>query len=139
MKLKRCFIDENGSIWKDSSLIEKSKELQPEPFDISQISYEEVLRWKIVNIRDYVSHFKRVLNADCSIPIILRSDGYPMDGLHRIIKALSTGEKLTAKKFKITPEPDFKIKDITEMFHRHLDGLHELGNLDEIGIEIRKG
>jgi len=32
-----------------------------------------------------------------------------------------------------------KIGNMKRMFHRHLDGLlHELGNLDEIGIEIRR-
>ena len=107
MKLKRCFLDGSGNIWKDSTLIRASRGLPAKPFKVSEISLDEVIRWKIVNLRDYAVHFKRVLESDCSIPIILRSDGYPMDGWHRIIKALSTGQKLTARRFIKDPKPDF--------------------------------
>ena len=89
MKLKRCFIDEYGNIWRDATLIKAALDIQARPFDVAQISFDEVLRWKIVNVRDYVAHYKRVRDADCSIPIILRDDGYPMDGWHRI-----TGENI---------------------------------------------
>lgn len=108
MKLKRCFIDHNGDIWKDSTLIKASADLPVEPFKVSSISLNEVLRWKIVDLRDYIAHCKRVRDADCSIPIILRSDGYPMDGWHRIIKASINGEDLTARRFRKDPEPDFR-------------------------------
>ena len=108
MKLKRCFIDESGNIWKDSTLIRESKGIETTPFDVSTIGLDEVLRWKIVNIRDYIAHYDRIKNADCSIPIILRSDGYPMDGWHRIIKARAEGLQLTSRRFIKDPEPDFK-------------------------------
>lgn len=107
MKLKHCFIDQQGNIWRDSTLIKAAESLLVESFDIESISLDEIIRWKISNLRDYVTHYKRVKAADCSIPIILRSDGYPMDGWHRIIKAYVTGEALTAKRFKVNPEPDF--------------------------------
>ncbi len=109
MKLKHCFINEEGNIWRDTTLIEAAKDLLSEVFDITTISLDEIIRWKISNLRDYVNHYKRVQSADCSIPIILRSDGYPMDGWHRIIKARVTGETLTAKRFLKDPEPDFKV------------------------------
>ena len=108
MKLSRCFLDEKGNVWRDTTLIKESANIPKSSFDVSRISLDEIIRWKIVNLRDYVAHYKRVLNADCFIPIILRSDGYPMDGWHRIIKAIATGEKLTAKRFIKNPEPDFK-------------------------------
>ncbi len=108
MKLKHCFIDWKGNLWRDSTLIKASKGLPVLPFDITNISLDETIRWKISNLRDYVNHFKRVRDADCSIPIILRSDGYPMDGWHRIIKAKSEGIKLTARRFVKDPKPDFK-------------------------------
>ncbi len=108
MKLKRCFVDENGNIWRDITLIEASKYLPIKPFEVNKsISIDEIIRWKLTNVRDYMAHYKRVLNADCSIPIILRSDGYPMDGWHRIIKALVENKELTCRRFIKDPEPDF--------------------------------
>ena len=108
MKLKHCFMDENGNIWKDSTLIKAAENLSVEPFDATSISLDETIRWKISNFRDYVAHYKRVREADCSIPIILRSDGYPMDGWHRIIKTRAEGLPLTARRFLKDPKPDFE-------------------------------
>lgn len=108
MKLKHCFIDSEGNVWKDSTLIKAAADLPVEPFKILDISLDEIIRWKMINLRDYIAHYKRVQDADCSIPIILRSDGYPMDGWHRIIKAWVNGESLTAKRFVKNPEPDFR-------------------------------
>ncbi len=108
MKLKHCFIDKTGNIWRDSTLIKAAEGLSAKPFDIIKISLDEMIRWKIANLRDYVAHYRRVRDADCSIPIILRSDGYPMDGWHRIIKAKAEGIALTARQFVENPEPDFK-------------------------------
>ncbi len=108
MKLKHCFVDGEGNVWEDSTLIKAAEGLPVGPFEVSSISLDEIIRWKIVSLRDYIVHFERVRDADCSIPIILRSDGYPMDGWHRIIKASVTGESLTAKRFVKNPEPDFR-------------------------------
>lgn len=108
MKLKHCFIDNHGNIWRDTTLITASEGIAAKPYKISNISLDEVLRWKIVNMRDYIAHYKRVRDADCSIPIILRSDGYPMDGWHRIIKAWADGQALMARRFIRDPEPDFR-------------------------------
>jgi len=107
MKLKHCFIDAKGNIWRDSTLIRAAMELTARPFETTDISLDEIIRWKISNLRDYVAHYRRVKEADCGIPIILRSDGYPMDGWHRIIKAKAEGLKLTAKRFIKDPPPDF--------------------------------
>ena len=109
MKLKRCFIDHEGSIWRDSTLIKASENLPIEPFYAHDIKLlDEQIRWKIVDVRDYAAHYRRVMEADCSIPIILRSDGYPMDGWHRIIKAIVENLPLTARRFIVDPEPDFR-------------------------------
>lgn len=107
MKLRHCFVDEKGNIWKESTLIKASKELPIKPFNIKPFILDEIIRWKLNNVRDYMVHYKRLLDADCSIPIILRSDGYPMDGWHRIIKALVKNKELTCRRFIKDPEPDF--------------------------------
>ncbi len=108
MKLRRCFIDGQGNIWRDSTLIEAARGLPVKSFEIGEL-FDEMIRWKITNLRDYVVHFKRVLNADLSIPIILNEKGYPMDGWHRIIKALAENKKvLPSKQFIEDPQPDFR-------------------------------
>jgi len=109
MKLKRCFIDHHGNIWKDSTLIKASRKIEAKPFNVDTVSPEEIIRWQIVNLRDYINHYKRVMQADCNIPIILSEDGYPMDGWHRIIKAKAQGRiRMWARQFDKNPEPDFK-------------------------------
>ena len=108
MKFKHYFIDHQGNIWRASTLIEASKNLKSEPFDCTSISLDELIRWKVSTFRDYVDHYRRVKEADCTVPIILRSDGYPMDGWHRIIRAQVEGLSLTARRFIEDPEPDFR-------------------------------
>jgi len=108
MKFKHYFIDHQGNIWRDSTLKKASKNLKIEPFNPLSISPDELIRWKIATLRDYAAHYQRVKDADCNIPIILRSDGYPMDGWHRIVKAKVEGLSLTARRFIEDPEPDFR-------------------------------
>lgn len=109
MKFKNCFIGKDGDIWKEKTLIEASKDLPVIQFDVNSIPLDEEIRWNTDNLRDYITHYSRVTKADLTIPIILRSDGYPMDGWHRIIKARFEGlQYLPARKFKTNPEPDFK-------------------------------
>ena len=108
MKFRNCFIDERGRIFKDETLKKAAVGLPIIDFVITDNFMDEILRWKLVNFHDYLIHFRRVLNADLSYPIIIRSDGMIMDGRHRIIKAFHENIKiLPAKKFKIDPEPDF--------------------------------
>jgi len=109
MMSMNCFIDKDGNVWKEKTLIKHANHLPVIQFRVDSISLDEIIRWSLVNLRDYIAHFKRVTNADIKIPIILRSDFYPMDGWHRIVKARSLGiDFLPAKKFKTNPEPDYK-------------------------------
>ncbi len=109
MKFRNCFIDEHENVWETASLIEKSKDLDIGVYEIdTKYLMDENLMWKLTNVRDYCVHYKRVQRADLSKPIILRNDGYIMDGWHRIIKAISCGIKhLPSKQFIVNPEPDF--------------------------------
>ena len=108
MKFRNCFIDDQGRVYKESSLWEAVKDLPITTFNLSADILDQSLHWKLNNVRDYVTHFSRVSNTDLSVPIILRSDGVIMDGWHRIIKALFEGNfTLPAQKFTIDPEPAF--------------------------------
>lgn len=114
MKFRNCFIDEEGNIWKTSTLIKESKSLPIIKFKVNSISIDEILQWKLSNIRDYCIHYKRVTNANLKFPIILRDDGYIMDGWHRLIKAMVDGiEYLPARKFEVNPKPDFKNESVS--------------------------
>jgi hypothetical protein len=111
MKLRNCFVDHDGNIWHERTLIQASNHLSIKPWKLSTASLNELIRWKLLNVQDYVVHYNRVRNADLTIPIILRDDGYPMDGWHRIIKAHSEDvNELPSKQFTENPEPDFKCR-----------------------------
>ncbi len=58
--------------------------------------------------RAIVHHMSLVRSADTRFPIIVCADGRLMDGMHRIVRALLDGEDaVLAKRFEITPQPDF--------------------------------
>jgi hypothetical protein len=63
--------------------------------------------WNVQGLRDFVEHAQRVLRADLTYPVILSTDGWVMDGMHRIAKARLMGLKsLRAVRFESMPPPD---------------------------------
>ena len=76
-------------------LINLSKELPVFNFDLTSISLEDknFIHWKLENVRDFIVHYIRVKNVDLNSPILVRSDGVIIDGYHRVIKAILSGEK----------------------------------------------
>ena len=59
-------------------------------------------------VRNVVSHLRRIVDADLSVPIILRTDGRILDGVHRVAKAMLKGYKsIKAVRFTEMPAPDF--------------------------------
>lgn len=109
--IRDCFVDDNGNVFKVKTLEKESKNIPLISYNIDRDKVlDETIRWQLNNFHDFTVHFKKVENVDLSIPIILRSDGYVMDGWHRIIKALINGVKvLPARQFKVDPKPDFKL------------------------------
>jgi len=62
----------------------------------------------IPTYRQIADDFRLVQEADLSFPIILAADGRVMDGMHRVVKALSTGrETIDAVIFEEDPKPDY--------------------------------
>ena len=58
--------------------------------------------------RSIADHVRLMRQADPAYPILLCSEGRLMDGMHRVVRALSEGrETITAKRFETTPPPDF--------------------------------
>lgn len=63
-----------------------------------------------------VAHMRLVQAADLRYPILLCAEGRLMDGMHRVCKALLTGQAtLPARRFGVTPEPDFLNVDIAKL------------------------
>ena len=56
-----------------------------------------------------MEHIRLIHEADLSCPIILSAEGYVMDGMHRVSKALFLGkEAIIAVQFDETPKPDYE-------------------------------
>ena len=57
--------------------------------------------------RELAEHLKLVNAAELTYPIILAADGAVMDGMHRVVKAYSSGQQdIEAVQFLEDPEPD---------------------------------
>lgn len=58
--------------------------------------------------RSFARHMEQVRKTDLSYPILLCADGRLMDGMHRVVKALSEHcLHIRAVRFPVTPAPDF--------------------------------
>ena len=107
-----CFIDEEGRVFKVESLHRAAENLPTTIYHIDREAVlEEMVMWQIKNFFDFLVHFRRVMEADLSVPLIVRSDGYVMDGWHRIVNAVYKGiSELPEKRFINNPEPDEILK-----------------------------
>lgn len=84
-----CFIDKEGRIFKRESLHKAAEKLPITTYHINREAVlAEAVRWQINNFFDFLNHFQRVIEADLTVPLIVRSDDCVMDGWHRIIRAL---------------------------------------------------
>ena len=99
--------------WDVDRLIELSS-----GFPISEVSIDEIREidsayWSTGSsskptVRNFVEHFKLMVDADLDFPIVLNVDGRVMDGMHRFAKALIEGRKtIRTVRFDYQPEPDF--------------------------------
>ena len=108
-----CFADIDGNCWSAPYLykVVEQRKLKVETvclrhLDLSRFPWSN---GSITSIDDYLYHSVRVQNADTSIPIIIGWDGYPMDGWHRIVKAVLEGRKtIKAYRFESYVEPETK-------------------------------
>lgn len=58
--------------------------------------------------RDIGEHAKLIEEADLAWPIIMSSDNRVMDGMHRVLKALNSGQAtIRAVIFDVDPDPDY--------------------------------
>jgi len=96
--------------WSVPRLFELARDLpvMEVPLDHLSLYYT----YKDMTIRDMVMHMQAVNAADLTKPIILDEDGELMDGRHRLMKAMLTGQKtIKAVRFDENPSP-CQVKDV---------------------------
>ena len=109
------FSTSDGDAWTAPYLYAKVKELglKVEEINLRHISLS-CMPWqdgKIENLDCFLYNSVRIQKADLRHPIIMRSDGYIIDGWHRVAKAILEGkETIKAYRFETYLEPDVKGK-----------------------------
>ena len=98
-------------IWENETLWLLAADLKPFEIAIEEIAELDCDCWfqgdPQPTLRVVAGHFKKMLAAEPSYPIILNDNGALMDGGHRICKALAEGKKtILAVQFPTMPTPD---------------------------------
>ena len=106
---------ENGYYaWDVDKLIEASKTFPVVSVSLDDIKDLDENFWyngenDVPSGRSIAHHVQLIHEADQSYPVILTEGNRVMDGMHRIVKALTLGHKtLKAVIIDKTPPPDFK-------------------------------
>ena len=105
---------QNGfDAWDIDKLIEASKTFPVVSVNLDDIKDLDENFWyngdnDVPSGRSIAHHVQLIHEADLSYPVILAEGNRVMDGMHRIIKALTLGHKtIDAVIFESTPPPDF--------------------------------
>jgi len=85
-------------------LVELTKDFKVMTIPLDHLNVYD--KYDDLTLRNMAMHIIAVNESDLSYPIILDEDGEIMDGRHRIIKAMITGEKsIKAVRFDKNPTP----------------------------------
>ncbi len=103
-----CFDEQMAKLGKHhfsvARLIELSRNFKVMTIPLDHLNVYN--KYDAMTLRDMAMHINAVNNADLKYPIILDEDGEIMDGRHRIIKAMVSGEKsIKAVRFDKNPKP----------------------------------
>ncbi len=95
--------------WDSDRLVALTKHIQPQLVPVASIRELDEPCWgEPMTCRHIAEHARLINEADLGYPVILSSDGRIMDGMHRVLKALTQGEShVRAVRFLSDPEPDF--------------------------------
>src|SRR5271163_4236290 len=95
--------------WDVDRLVALSEHLQPSSVALASIRELDEHYWgELMTPRHVAEHARLINEADPGYPVILSSDDRIMDGMHRVLKALTQGEShILAVRFISDPEPDF--------------------------------
>jgi hypothetical protein len=110
------FVADNSCISSSSegdvgTLFEASKGLEPYDLQLSALDLSIAFPGP-GTLAGFLYQAKRVQEADLNYPIIQAPEGWIMDGLHRVVKAILEGKTtIKAVKLKVLPKPDRKNKE----------------------------
>ncbi len=106
-------IDGDRHVWDVHRLIRLSRDCPVERIPLSEIAELDSLWWfrdatDRPTPRAIAQHLRLVDQTDLTYPILLCQNGQLMDGMHRVVKALSLGHPdIAAQRLSPTPAPDF--------------------------------
>ena len=104
-KLSDNYYTNDEYTWDVATLILYCKEKNYPVFDLPLVAVPiGEMPLTIDNFKEFVTHCKRVQDADLQYPIILGDDGSIIDGYHRIAKAILNGDS-TIKALRIQEMP----------------------------------
>jgi hypothetical protein len=98
--------------WDVARLVHLSRDLVTFEMPLADIAELDELWWYQTaddkpTPRSIAEHLLIVQGVDLSFPIILSQNGRVMDGMHRILKALTAGHgTILARQFNVDPMPD---------------------------------
>lgn len=107
--------------WYVGRLIELSQALPVRYIDPSEVAELHENHWyshdsSIPSPMSIIEHARLIDECDPAHPVILDSTGRVMDGMHRICKAVLSGQsKIPVVQFEKDPEPDFENCDPDEL------------------------
>ena len=105
-------LGESLRVWDVDRLLALSQDLPIEFVPVSSLSAADEVGWHgrpenfgRLTTREVVEHLIRIRAADLSRPLLLSSEGWLMDGFHRLARALLDGvTELPARRFRKDPE-----------------------------------
>jgi hypothetical protein len=114
-------------IWDVDRLMALAADLPVEMVPVARLPGGDVVGWigrpenfGRLTTREVVEHFRRVRTADLSRPLLLSSEGWLMDGFHRLARALLDGvAELPVRRFPSDPEPD-RVRPLPDWLARTL-------------------
>ncbi|QMU60087.1 MAG: hypothetical protein GKR98_12305 [Boseongicola sp.] len=101
-------------IWNVRKLLELAEDLPVIQLPLADIQEIDEPYWFDIGdsaptCRAIMEHARQAASSDLNYPILLCADGRIMDGMHRVIKALSMDHAtILARKLNRTPPPNFK-------------------------------
>ena len=93
----------DGDQWLVSDLITRAEKLQVNDMPLEHLCLDFSING--MNVKEFVSHMKIVLDADLEYPIILDENACVFDGRHRVARALLEDiESIKYKRFEEDPQ-----------------------------------
>jgi hypothetical protein len=111
VNIEQFFVSDNtcswrGYTWDAGTLFAAARDLEPYDLQLSALDLDR----RFVDASTlslFLYQMKRVRDADLNYPIIQAPDGWIMDGLHRVAKAILEGHTtIKAVKLPVLPKPD---------------------------------